>query len=117
MSPNIRKDAEYARRLVHALRREGITVSALPERIASLRPLSNGLGWVDEISKAMRRASVIVLLVSPDSVNSAWGMFTLGGATGLSEWSRLQAIPVVTRENLVCQNLFTLYPSRNQSSY
>ena len=62
-----RRDNDAMRRLVKHLRNQGITVWVDNEKLIPGTPI-----WEEEIEKAIRAASAVVALMSPDSKNSEW---------------------------------------------
>ncbi len=86
------KDLVYARKLVEALREQGI------EALFWYDSITVGTEWQKEIRHALKRAEVFVILISPEFLSSQWMMFELGAAVGQAwESPDLRVIPVIVR--------------------
>jgi TIR domain len=88
---HVSQDKAYANRLIQALREEDVSVWS------ALDSMNIGAGWADKIAKAIDKANVFVVLVSPDFLSSQWGMFELGAALGRQWKSSGSIVPVMIR--------------------
>ncbi len=82
------KDREWVKQFVNAIQESGLTAWF---DVADIPP---GERWEDHIQKALRESTILVLIMSPDSIKSPWTYFELGAA--IADQKRI--IPVLTQE-------------------
>ena len=80
-------DKRYAEALARALAMSGTS-------IWYDREIAAGADWDSEIQNALRKASAVVLIVSPDSLSSQYVNYEIGSAIGAG----IPVIPVLVRE-------------------
>ena len=83
-----RKDDAVMRRIVAFLRKQGIIVWVDNEKLIPGTPI-----WEEEIEKAIKGASAIVVVLSPDSKNSEW----VRREISLADQYRKRVFPVLVR--------------------
>lgn len=83
-----RRDAEVTQRIVSFLRAQGNRVWLDNEKLIAGTPI-----WEEEIEKAIKAASAVVVLMSPDSKNSEW----VRREISLADYYRKRIFPVLVR--------------------
>lgn len=82
------KDRAWVSQFVEGLRAAGLTAWF---DVAELPP---GERWQQQIQKALRESTTLVVVLSPNSVGSPWTFFELGAAVA----DKKRIIPVLTEE-------------------
>jgi hypothetical protein len=83
-----RRDEAVMRRVAAFLRKQGINVWVDNEKLVPGTPI-----WEEEIEKAIKAASAVIVILSPDSKNSEW----VRREITLAEQYRAQIFPVLVR--------------------
>jgi hypothetical protein len=81
-------DKAWAREFANSLQQRGLKVSF------DSNSIPDGQSWREEVEKGLRASSVIVLLVTPDTMNRPNLFFEIGAAIGMGK----PLIPVVSRD-------------------
>ncbi len=82
------KDREWVSEFANALREAGV---ATWFDVAALTP---GTRWQDEIQAALRASRTLVVVLSPNSIDSPWIFFEVGAAVA----DQQRIIPVLTED-------------------
>ncbi len=83
-----RRDEAVMRRIVKFLRKQGINVWVDNEKLVPGTPI-----WEEEIEKAIKSASSVIVILSPDSKNSEW----VRREISLADQYRTRIFPVLVR--------------------
>lgn len=83
-----RADVALARGLMRELDAQGVPYW-------SDRKIEGGALWIDEIESAIKRASVFVLLISPNFLASEYALFEAGIAVGRAHESGARIVPIL----------------------
>lgn len=73
------KDAEWVRKSVDALRERGLSVWYAP---SGLKP---GTDFPTQVREALKGSSIVLLFLSPHSIQSNWAAFEVGMALALGK--------------------------------
>jgi hypothetical protein len=82
------QDRSWVSQFAEALRRAGLTAWF---DIAEILP---GERWQEQIQKALRESTTLIVILSPNSIKSPWTFFELGAAVA----DEKRIIPVLTQD-------------------
>lgn len=82
------QDRAWVSEFVRALREAGV------ETFFTLEDIFPGENWQEKIEKALRESKTLIVLLSPDNVQSKWMFFELGAAVA----DRKFIIPILTQD-------------------